>query len=128
MLRGYTRARKALKDLGLDSDTARFHLWRRRLKDHWYQARLFEGLHPTPRSRARALKQLEKLLGDDHNLSMLRGIILAAPERYGDARSTALVLGCITKSQTMLRTRALKLGHRVFEERPQEFKRGVAKW
>ena len=126
--RGYRGARRALEGLGLESEPGRFHLWRRRLKDHWYQIRLFEGRASSPQSRARDLQRLESLLGDDHNLVMLQRLILEAPDEFGDVTNTALVLGCIAKSRVALRTQALKLGHRLFAERPADFDRAVGTW
>ena len=126
--RGYRRARGSMDEVSLNSDFTQFHAWRRGVKDHWYHVRLFEGLHPTPRSRARTLKRLETWLGDDHNLGMLRATILDAPDRFGNARTTALVLGCITKYQASLRRDALKLGHRLFAEKPGRFERTVDDW
>jgi CHAD domain-containing protein len=128
MVRGYRRARRALRQVAPDSDVARFHLWRRRVKDHWYQIRLVERFSPALRTRAKALRRLEALLGDDHNLALLRDLILAAPDRYGSARSTALVLGCIARRQAVLRRRALDLGHRLFPDPPGAFARSLEKW
>jgi hypothetical protein len=51
-----------------NSDDARFHTWRRRVKDHWYHMRLLEHLNATAHARARRLTRLEAWLGDDHNL------------------------------------------------------------
>jgi hypothetical protein len=112
--RGWRRARRAMKTLEVSSDAAQFHLWRRRVKDHWYQMRLLAARHPAARSRAGTLQKLEHWLGDDHNLAMLRAAILAAPDRFGGARTTDIVLGCIVKYQGWLRQRCLKLGHRIF--------------
>jgi CHAD domain-containing protein len=125
---GYRRAREALKELSLDADPTQFHLWRKRVKDHWYHLTLFEQLHSTPRSRARTLDRLESLLGDDHDLAMLRALILAAPDRYGGARATTLVLGSITKRSAMLRKRALALGQRTFAKGAKEFDDAVVSW
>jgi len=112
--RGWRRASRPLQGLDVSSDAAQFHLWRRRVKDHWYQLRLLAARYPSARSRARTLKKLEGWLGDDHNLALLRAAILAAPDRFGDARTIDIVLGCIVKYQAWLRTRSLKLGHRMF--------------
>jgi CHAD domain-containing protein len=128
LARGYRRARAAMKDVSMDSGAAQVHLWRRRLKDHWYQVRLFERLHPTARARAETLRRLEGWLGDDHNLDVLRRALLDAPDRFGGARATALVLGCIAKHQPSLRGRALKLGHRMFRAKPVQFRHAVAAW
>jgi CHAD domain-containing protein len=119
--RGWRRASQTMKGVDASSDAAQFHLWRRRVKDHWYQMRLLAARHPGARSRARSLKKLEHWLGDDHNLAMLRAAILAAPHRFGDARTTDIVLGCIVKYQTWLRQRCLKLGRRVFAKKPAAF-------
>jgi CHAD domain-containing protein len=128
LTRGYRRARKTMKRLGVDSDATQFHAWRRRVKSHTYQVRLFEGLHGTPRGRVRSLRRLEGWLGEDHNQALLRAAILASPDRFGDARTTAIVLGCIIKHQAWLRARALKLGHRVFTAKPERFRRSARAW
>jgi hypothetical protein len=98
------------------------------VKDHWYHLRLMEQLHAAPRLRARSLEELEQLLGDDHNLALLRGLILAAPQEYGSARETTLVLGSIAWKQHGLRRTALTLGKQLFEERAGKFRREVADW
>ena len=128
MTRGYRRARKAMEKLSIDSDATQFHAWRRRVKDHAYHVQLFAGFHATPRGRARSLKKLETLLGDDHNLAMLRSTILDAPDTFGSARVTLLVLGCIVKAQAWLRPRMLKAGRRLFGHDPSEFRRSVTEW
>jgi CHAD domain-containing protein len=128
LTRGYRRARKALRELRLDSDATQFHAWRRRVKHHTYQVRLFEGLHGTPRARARSLRRLETWLGEDHNHAILRANILASPDRFGDARTTAIVLGCIVKHQAWLRAHALALGRRVFTAKPERFRRSASAW
>ncbi|HEX6738120.1 MAG TPA: CHAD domain-containing protein [Vicinamibacteria bacterium] len=128
LTRGYRRARKTMKRLGVDSDATQFHAWRRRVKSHTYHVRLFEGLHGTPRGRVRSLRRLETWLGEDHNQAILRAAILASPDRFGDARTTAVVLGCIIKRQAWLRERALKLGHRVFTAKPERFRQSARAW
>jgi CHAD domain-containing protein len=128
MTRDYRRARKAMKPLGVASDATQLHAWRRRVKAHTYQVRLLEGFHPSARARAARLGQLEDWLGEDHNQAVLRGLILGAPERFGDARTTAIVLGSIVRYQAWLRSRALALGRRLFAARPTEFRDSVDAW
>ena len=127
-LDAYRRTIEALEPLSLDAEAALYHVWRKRVKDLWYCIRLFAGLNPAPRRRAKTLERLETLLGEDHDLATLRGLIIAAPSRYGDARTSALVLGAITKRQAALRKRALTLGHRTFAERPSRFDKAVVAW
>lgn len=126
--RGYRRARAAMRRLGPWSDATQFHLWRRRVKDHYYQMRLFEDLHSAPRSRAVRLERLETWLGRDHDLAILRATILGGPHRFGEARQTALVLGCITKYQQSLRGRSLAFGRRLFAPTPQRFGSSTGAW
>jgi CHAD domain-containing protein len=128
MTRGYRRARKAMVCVHRNPEDAGFHTWRRRVKDHWYQVRLLEGLNPAAHARARRLKRLETLLGDDHNLVLLRTTILSTRARFGHDRATVLVLGCIATYQTTLRRRALRLGHRLFSRRPKVFRKSVDHW
>jgi CHAD domain-containing protein len=126
--RGYRRARKAMAAVCASPEDSRFHTWRRRVKDHWYHMRLLEDLGAQAQARARRLKQLETWLGDDHNLVLLRAAILSAPARFGDERTTALVLGCIAKYNTALRRRALKSGERTFASPPGVFRHSIDTW
>jgi hypothetical protein len=128
MTRGYRRARKAMVRVQRNPEDAGFHAWRRRVKDHWYQVRLLEGLTPAAHARARRLKRLETLLGNDHNLVLLRTTILNTRARFGRDRATVLVLGCIATYQATLRGRALRLGHRLFSRRPKVFRKSVDHW
>jgi CHAD domain-containing protein len=128
MTRGYRRARKAMASVQANPDDSAWHIWRRRVKDHWYHIRLLEGISATARRRARRLKRLETWLGDDHNLVLLRTTILSAPTQFGRDRTTAVVLGCIATYQTTLRRRTLRLGDRLFARRPKVFRQSVDGW
>jgi CHAD domain-containing protein len=120
----YRRARRAMRKAQEAPEDLRFHAWRRRVKDHWYQVRLFEAVHPQARRRSRMLKRLEKELGDEHNLVLLRTTLLESPSTFGDERVIAIVLGCIEKYQATLRRSALRLGERLFREQSL----GFGKW
>ena len=77
--RGYRRARQEMENVAAEPEDLRFHAWRRRVKDHWYQMRLIEGLNGRAHARVRQLNQLQTWLGDDHNLVVLRDAILGRP-------------------------------------------------
>jgi CHAD domain-containing protein len=115
---GYSRARRAMGDVKATPEDVCFHAWRRRVKDHWYQVRLLEAVHPRVRLRIRRLKQLEQWLGNDHNLVLLRATLLDEPSAFGDERHIAILLGCVEKYQATLRKRALRLGERLFKTKP----------
>ncbi len=127
-VRAYRRARRAMLPLRLDAGDADFHRWRIRLKDHYYHMRLLEDLDPAPRRRARTLHTLEECLGDDHNLTVLQELLLTDPGRYGPARDSVTVLGCIAREQRRLRTEALRLGERVFAAKGARFATELAEW
>jgi CHAD domain-containing protein len=128
LVQAYARSRAAMKGLTPESSAAEFHEWRRRIKEHWYDIRLFEGQHPAPRGRARSLKTLESRLGDDHNLALLEQLLLEHADRFGRAQTIALVLGSIQKRQRALRGRALASGHRLFGAKPAKFDAAVGRW
>jgi CHAD domain-containing protein len=124
---GYRRARQAMHEVQQAPADLAFHTWRRRVKDHWYHMRLLAGVHPPAQSRARALKRLERYLGDDHNLVLLRAILVGAPRMLGGARATAIVLACIDQYEARLRTHALALGARLFRDDRRTFRTSIVR-
>jgi CHAD domain-containing protein len=126
--RGYRRARQEMARLGEEPEDLRFHAWRRRVKDHWYHMRLFEGLNARAHARVRLLKRLQTWLGDDHNLVVLRATLLETPARFGTEPAIAVVLGCIEKYQATLRRRSLKQGRRLFAQSPSDFRKQISRW
>jgi CHAD domain-containing protein len=125
--RGYRRARQEMAQAAASTDDARFHLWRRRVKDHWYQMRLVEGFNTRGHARVRALSRLQEWLGEHHNLSVLRRVILEQPRRFGSARSVDVVLGCIDKRQASLRQRAIRHGRSLFSAKPSSFREQITR-
>ena len=136
MDRGYRRARKAMEALGTttlagepgDGGDAACHRWRRRVKDHWYQMRLLEGLDAHVGSRVRALKRLETWLGDHHNLVVLDDLVQRSPSRFGPGPAIAAVLGCIDRRKAALERRFRDRGTSLFESRPAPFRKLIDRW
>jgi hypothetical protein len=127
LMGGYRDARDAMRCVQASPGDLNFHAWRRRVKDHWYHMRLLDAVQPGTRPRARQLKRLETWLGDDHNLVLLRTTVVESPSRFGDERTTAIILGCTEKYQATLRRRALKAGLRLFGRKPEAFERSIRK-
>jgi CHAD domain-containing protein len=125
-VRGYRRARAAMAPITMASDAAEFHRWRRRVKDHWYHVRLFAPRHRSLTARAQSLRRLETDLGDDHDLAVLRDVLLGEPEKFGRAKITAIVLGCIEKRQHTLRRLAISRGRRLFASSARRFRASAA--
>lgn len=120
----YRDGRKALARAHRDPSPENFHELRKRVKDHWYHIRLLEGLWTEVMiAYEKSLKDLEDWLGEDHNLTVLKETVTAAPASYGKPKEVELMLGLIEKYQKELRADAVPLAERIYEEKPREFQR-----
>jgi CHAD domain-containing protein len=85
LMRTYRRARKALHAGYRKPTPERFHEWRKRVKYHWYHLRLLREIWPEQmKGRAAEAKRLADLLGDDHDLSVLRKTLARDGNILGD--------------------------------------------
>jgi CHAD domain-containing protein len=74
--RTYRRGRAAFKLASADPTPQNLHDWRKRVKDLWYHLRLLRPVSkPTMRGQADETHRLSELLGDDHDLWVLRGAL-----------------------------------------------------
>lgn len=81
--RTWRRARTAMKTARKSGDIEALHEWRKRVKDHWYQARLLKPVAPQLlKDRVTALGSLGTILGDIHDLDVYRAH-LEGPEASG---------------------------------------------
>ena len=127
-LRGSYRAGRRQLNEAIDDPTAeRFHEWRKRVKDHWYHARLIAGAWPEQlEHRQQQFKRLSDLLGDDHDLDVLAGQLKAWPDRARQETQRQALFAAITRRQASLRGEALALGRRLYAETPRAFTRRIA--
>ena len=118
--RGYRDGRKAFARARAQPTAENLHQWRKRAKDLWYHLRLLDGLTPnTVHAHAKDAHLLSDLLGDDHDLWVVRERILAiSPEVPVD--STALV-AAIDHRREQLQEEAFYLGERLYAEAPKAF-------
>jgi CHAD domain-containing protein len=112
-----------------------WHNWRRRVKDLWYQERLLsEVAGPACAGQAKDAHRLADLLGDDHDLVVLRDALIgAANDVPADVAhvpaDVEAIVELIEHRQQELRRRALQLGARVYAEKPKPFMRRMrAMW
>jgi CHAD domain-containing protein len=116
------RGQRALARARKDPLPENYHEWRKRVKDHWYHVRLLEGVWDSGiESYEKSLKELEGLLGEDHNLVVLRGIVQAEPALYGKEPEMALLIKLIGAYQRELRDQALAAGKGIYGEKPERF-------
>lgn len=116
-VRGYRRGRGEFARAFEASDDEGFHDLRKRVKDHWYHCRLFESVWlPAMMWRVTELKDLSDLLGEDHDLAMLRQLLADATDVLdGVDRVNSL----IERRQQWLRDQAAELGERIFAPEPE---------
>jgi CHAD domain-containing protein len=115
--RRYGAGRKAMEKAYSKPTDARFHEWRKRVKDHWYHCRLLRRIWPEQMSaRIDELKRLSDLLGDDHDLAVLREVLdQEGRELAGD---TATIACLAERRQGELRAQARDLGERLYAKAP----------
>jgi hypothetical protein len=66
---------------------------------------------------------LGELLGQDHDLAMLRRELAGDPERFGPPEAIEALLDRIDKRRQRLECRAGVLGREIFREAPGDFER-----
>ncbi|HTX32351.1 MAG TPA: CHAD domain-containing protein [Solirubrobacteraceae bacterium] len=120
--RTYRRGRRALRRARAHGRTEDLHDWRKRVKDLWYHERLLASTcGPTVRGHAKDLDHLSDLLGDDHDLAVLRdeltNDVAAAPA------DLEAVLRLIDHRRAELQAEAFGIGERVYAESPKAFRR-----
>ena len=108
--REFTRALEAANDEA-------FHEWRKQVKNHWYHCRLFDQAWlPAMMWRITELKELSDLLGEDHDLAVLREVLVDAddaPYRSQDHEDL------VQQRQRQLRARSAELGERIYAPEPE---------
>ena len=107
----------------LPSDEA-FHDWRKQVKYLWYHTQILENIWPSVmRAQAAKLDQLGELLGQDHDLAVLRTTVLTEFPRAGATATLRALERRIDGVRSRMQARARLLAERIYLERPREFSR-----
>ena len=119
---GYRRGRRAYRRARRKPTTENLHEWRKRAKDFWYHVRLLEPLSPAAlHGYAKEAHELSDLLGDDHDLAVLRDTLVGADAAVpADVES---VLTLIEHRRDQLQAEAMQVGARLYAEKPKAFTR-----
>jgi len=113
LTKGYRRGRKTFEKAFADPSDERFHEWRKRVKDYWYHSRLLQRVWPEfMDARIEQLKRLSDLLGDDHDLSVLRTTLERDEKAFGEG--AAMLYSLAGRRQEELRAEARALGQRIY--------------
>jgi CHAD domain-containing protein len=122
LLRSYERGRKAFGRARDRRSLDDLHAWRKRVKDLWYHERLLApSCGPTIAGQAKDAHHVADLLGDDHDLGLLRqeltGNAIPAPVDVDG------VITLIDHRRDELQAEAIRLGERIYAESPKGFRR-----
>lgn len=120
----YARGRRGFAAAyALPSDEA-FHDWRKQVKYLWYHTQILEDIWPSVmQAQAAELDQLGELLGQDHDLAVLRTTILAEYPRAGATATVRALERRIDRARARMQAQARPLAERIYLERPRDFTR-----
>jgi CHAD domain-containing protein len=122
LLRTYKRGRRALRRARSSGQTEDLHAWRKRVKDLWYHERLLApSCGEAVRGHAKESHHLADLLGDDHDLALLRQELTdtAIPVPV----DVDAVVQLIDHRREELQTEAFGIGERLYAEPPKAYRR-----
>jgi CHAD domain-containing protein len=125
LCRVYRRGRRAFEaayDPG--GAAAALHAWRRAVKYHGWHLRLLGDMLPAElHGRRDKIERLARLLGEDHDLTLLATWLRLDAVRLGDNVKLRLLLRRIAHHQVSLRARARGLGQALYFARTSVFSR-----
>jgi CHAD domain-containing protein len=114
----YARGRRLFRRAERRRDPEVLHEWRKRVKDAWYHHQLLERAFPAVvNGYAHALKELSDLLGNHHDLDVLRALLVGQPPSFGKQPDVDALLAIVDRRRAELERDALALGARIFHER-----------
>ena len=122
LLQVYTQAHRAMRKAGTDDADENLHEWRKRTKDLRYQLELLNKIWPESiNALAEQAHQLTNLLGEDHDLAVLRSIGKNEESMQESASDSELLFALIDERRLRLQEKARELGDKIFEESPDQF-------
>ncbi len=117
----YREGRRAMRKAFDTEDPIHLHEWRKRGKDHWYQVRLLRDVwKPVMDARRKELDRLADLLGDDHDLFVLRETLADDAPPPADPGP---FLALLEARREDLRSEVRPLGRRIYAEEPRAFRK-----
>jgi len=118
----YRGGRRAFKRAQKADNTEALHDFRKKVKEHWYHLRLFEGAGDADlKKRVNDLDELGTCLGDEHNLSVLRARLNAEIETKQDRQKIGEVINWLDAEANSLRKHALETGEHLYGAKASVF-------
>jgi len=118
----YRRGRKRMRAARAEPSTENLHEWRKRVKDLWHATQIVRPASPNRlRQLGKRVHDLSDLLGDDHDLAVLRDYVEAHPQCFPDEETRLAVQALIDRRRQALQRQAFVLGKRIFKRPPKQF-------
>jgi hypothetical protein len=123
----YRRGRKRMRAARKDPSPVNLHEWRKRVKDLWHATQIVRPAEPDGlRQLSRRAHKLADLLGDAHDLHVLRDFAERHPECFDDEAARTALVAVIDRRGAVLRDKALKRGKRLYARSPKRFVARIA--
>jgi CHAD domain-containing protein len=120
--RVYRRGHRALALASESSSVENLHEWRKQAMYLWHQLQLLEGAWTaSAKELVERTHQLSTLLGEDHDLAVLRLSLAADPLAFGGHRILKTVFAVIDRRRKELEGHAFALGRDLYKDSPELF-------
>ena len=122
----YRRGRRAMKAARNDPSAEHLHEWRKRVKDLWHATEIVQCARPKQLERfAGRTHTLSGLLGDHHDLHVLREYVATHPQCFAAAIDQQALLAVIDRRSRRLGEKALARGRKLYKPKPKRFVREI---
>jgi CHAD domain-containing protein len=122
----YLKARRAFKRAYRTGEDEAFHDWRKYVQRHWRQLLLVAPSWPKAiRPHVALARTLSEMLGDDHDLYVLAGLVAQNADALGTRDEVEATISLCHMRQAELRRVAHDLGARLLAEKPGSLARRV---
>lgn len=120
--RVYKRGYEALDKASSQPTPENLHDWRKRVKYLRYQLRILRPIWSEMIGEwIEQTHDLSDYLGEDHDLAVLKKLLLTQPKRFNHENTLETLIALIDRRQEELRSAAILLGKKIYTEKPQEF-------
>ena len=124
--RVYRRGRKRVRQARKDPSAENLHDLRKRVKDLWHASQILRPVAPKQMKKlSKRSHRLADLLGDDHDLAVLRDYVELHPQAFDNEAASLALLAVIKRRRDGLQRKALKLAKRIYSQSPEDFLRAL---
>jgi CHAD domain-containing protein len=118
----YKKAQDAMHAAAREPTTLKLHEWRKRSKYLWHQLHALDVIAPPVLSAlVERTHHITQLLGDDHDLAMLRERIHGHLGDFGGQNLVESLSAAIDRRREELKRQALSAGRHLFAPKPSQF-------